>query len=311
VARLPGAALPEAGSGLLARPERAIWLSVAAAVLTIGLKLAAWGLSGSVGLLSDALESFVNLAGALVAMRLLLFARAPADAGHPFGHARAEYLSSGFEGLLIVGAALAIGGAAIERLLAPRPLVSLGLGVLLSVLASVVNGLTAWVLFAAARRHGAVALRADARHLMTDVWTTAGLVAGLGLVAAFDAPWIDPLLALLVGAHIAVEGLRLVREAFDGLTDAALPGPVLLAIDEALADVTRTAEVDVTARLTRQAGAVSFVTLVVAVPGDWTVARAHALADALEAAVEGAVPRAQVTVHIEPAASPSAKAVPT
>ncbi len=284
------------------RPERVIWLSVVAALVTIALKLAAWGLSGSVGLLSDALESFVNLAGALVAMRLLLFARAPADAGHPFGHARAEYLSSGFEGLLILGAAVAIAVAAVERLLAPRPLTALGLGLLLSALASVVNGLTAWVLFAAARRHDAVALRADARHLMTDVWTTAGLLAGLGLVMAFDAPWFDPILALLVAAHIAREGLHLAREAFDGLTDATLPASLLTAIDAALAPVIEAAQqAEITSRLTRQAGAVSFVTLVVAVPGGWTVARAHTLADDLEGAIAGLVPGAQVTVHIEPA----------
>jgi cation diffusion facilitator family transporter len=284
------------------RPERVIWLSVVAALVTIALKLAAWGLSGSVGLLSDALESFVNLAGALVAMRLLVFARAPADPGHPFGHGRAEYISSGFEGLLIGGAAVAIAVASVDRLLDPRPLMALGLGLALSVAASAVNGGVAWVLFQAARHHDAVALRADARHLLTDVWTTAGLIVGLGLVAAFDAPWLDPVLALLVAAHIAREAWHLVREAFDGLTDSALPAAALATIDAALAPLVAAPSVVVTARQTRRAGALSFVTLVVEVPPDWTVARAHALADAMEQAIEAALPGARVTVHVEPAA---------
>lgn len=278
-----------------------IRLSVAAALVTIALKLAAWGLSGSVGLLSDALESFVNLAGALVAMRLLIFARAPADAGHPFGHGRAEYISSGFEGLLIFAAAVAIAVAAVDRLFDPRPLMALGGGLLLSVLASMVNGLVAWILFQAARHHDAVALRADARHLMTDVWTTAGLIVGLGLVAFFDAPWLDPVLALLLAAHIAREGWRLVREAFDGLTDAALSEVALGAIDSALAPFAADPTVAITARQTRRAGAQSFVTLTVEVPPDWTVVRAHALADAMEGAIALALPGAAVTVHVEPA----------
>ncbi len=280
-------------------PVRVVWLSVGAALVTIAVKSTAWALTGSVGLLSDALESFVNLAGALVALRMVSLSHTPPDPGHPFGHTKAEYLSSGFEGVLILGASVAIGGAAVGRLLAPAPLQALDVGLVLAALASGVNLFVARVLHGAAKRHRSIALEADARHLMTDVWTTVGLIAGLALVALTDALWLDPALALLVAANIAREALKLLKATFEGLLDAAVPPEDQRRLDEAIAGALAPG-IEVSSVRSRRAGRRSFVVLVLRVPGAWTVDEAHALADRIEATVEATIPGMSVVTHIEP-----------
>lgn len=294
----PVTEVPSEGRG----PVAVIWLSVAAAIVTIALKGVAFMLTDSVGLLSDAMESLVNLAGAVFALRMLSLARTPPDAGHPFGHGKAEYFSSGFEGLLILIAAVAMGIAATGRLLEPHELTSLDIGLALSIVATLINLAVARILLRAARRYRSTALEADARHLMTDVWTTVGLVIGLLLVSWFDAAWIDPVLALLVAANIAREGVLIIRQAANGLLDSALDKESLGKITAALATF-EGPEVRVTKTQSRQAGHQAFVHVVVEVPGHWTVTRAHDLSDAIEAALEEAVPGLVGMIHVEPSES--------
>lgn len=198
------------------------WLSIAAAVFTIALKTLAWWVTGSVGLLSDALESFVNLAGASFALWMILVTRAPPDRQHPFGHGKAEYFSSGFEGILILGAALAIIWAAVERLLAPQPIESPGWGLAWSAAATAINFAVARVLAGAGERFNSIALRADSRHLMTDVWTSVGVIAGVALVAITGWLRLDPLIAIAVGLNITREAWHLLQESVDGLMDRSL-----------------------------------------------------------------------------------------
>src|SRR6516162_5600362 len=204
-------------------PRYPLVLSIVAAVLTVGLKSAAYWLTGSVGLLSDALESVVNLMAAVTAYLSLRYAAKPVDASHTYGHEKIEFFSSGLEGVLILVAALAIAWYAARRLLWPEPLEPLGAGLAISLLASLINGAVAWVLLRAGRRHGSIVLEADGRHLLTDVWTSAGVLAGLGLVWATGVQWLDPVIALAVAANILWTGVDLVRRSFNGLMDHALP----------------------------------------------------------------------------------------
>lgn len=282
---------------------RFAWLSIAAAVTTILLKGIAWYWTGSVGLLSDALESFVNLAGALMALWMLTLSAQPPDDKHAYGHSKAEYFASGFEGLLILLAAVGIGQTAISRLLAPQPLEQVGLGVGVSVLASLVNLGVARILLAAGKRHGSVALAADGAHLMTDVWTSAGVIAGVAAVALTGWLWLDPVLALCVAAHIVYTGWTLIRDAAAGLMDAALPPSMLGVLEEALVPY-REQGIGFHALRTRQAGARAFVSLHVLVPGEWTVQKAHELAEAVEEDIRKAVTGAHVTTHLEPLEDP-------
>lgn len=280
-------------------PERYLWLSIAAALTTIGLKVTAALITDSVGLLSDALESFVNLAGAGFALWMLTLSRKPADPEHPFGHGKAEYFSSGFEGLLILGAAFAIAWSAVMRFLEPTPLASLDWGLGLATLASLVNLVVARSLATAAKTHRSVALEADAKHLMTDVVTSVGVLIGILLVALTDALWLDPLVAVLVALNIAREGFRLVRTSTHGLLDTALPDDELALVTGTLGRFT-TQDVRVEAIRTRRAGHAAFMTATLVVPGDWSVARAHALADELERALAAALPHIMPVLHIEP-----------
>jgi len=281
-------------------PERYLWLSLGAAVTTIGLKVTAALVTDSVGLLSDALESFVNLAGAGFALWMLIVSRRPPDREHPFGHGKAEYFSSGFEGLLIFGAAIAIGWSAVSRFVEPVPLTALDLGLALATLASLVNLFVARALSRAAIRHRSVALDADARHLMTDVWTSVGVIVGVLAVAFTDVLWLDPVIALAVALNIAREGYRLIRQSSDGLLDRALPDDELEQVHATLGRfVSDTVRVD--GVRTRRAGHAGFMTAIVTVPGDWTVARAHDLADEIEAALREALPHLTPVLHIEPA----------
>lgn len=282
---------------------RYAWLSIAAAISTILLKGVAWQLTGSVGLLSDAIESFVNLAGALMALWMLTLAAQPADAAHPHGHGKAEYFSSAFEGFLIVLAAISIGYAAILRLLEPQPLEAVGIGLVVSVVASIINFATAGVLMRVGKKHNSITLEADAHHLMTDVWTSVGVIVGVGLVAWSGWLWLDPVIALLVAANIVWIGYQLMRRSADGLMDRAVPAEDLQKIERLLADY-RQKGLEFHALRTRQAGSRAFVTLHVLVPGHWSVQEGHDWAGRIEADIRKALEHADVTTHLEPIGDP-------
>lgn len=283
--------------------KRFAWLSIAAALATILLKTAAWWLTGSVGLLSDALESGVNLAGALMALAMLTIAAQPPDDNHAFGHGKAEYFASGFEGVLILAAAIGIAVAAIDRLLHPQPLAAVGVGLVVSALASLINLGAARVLLAAGRAHRSITLEADAHHLMADVWTSAGVLVGVGAVALTGWLWLDPALALLVAANIVWTGWQLLRRSASGLMDVALP-PEQHAAVAAVLDGYRGQGIDYHALRTREAGARCFVTVHVLVPGAWSVQRGHDLLEEIEADIRQAVPHASVLTHLEPLEDP-------
>lgn len=283
--------------------KRYAWLSIAAAIATILLKGSAWWLTGSVGLLSDAIESFVNLAGALMALGMLALAETPEDTNHAYGHGKAEYFSSAFEGFLILVAALSIAYAAVGRLLQPQPLEAVGMGLAVSVAASVINFLTARVLMVVGRKRNSITLEADAHHLMTDVWTSVGVIAGVGLVWGTGWLWLDPAIALLVATNIVWTGWQLLRRSTAGLMDAALPAEKLKLIEEILAEY-RLQGIEFHALRTRQAGSRAFVTIHVLVPGDWTVKHAHDLSEQIEDSILQAIPHSHVTTHLEPLEDP-------
>ncbi len=283
--------------------KRYAYISIAAAIATILLKGVAWQLTGSVGLLSDAIESFVNLAGALMALWMLALAEQPADDDHPYGHSKAEYFSSAFEGFLIVLAALSIGYAAIGRLLNPQPLEAVGLGLLVSVAASVVNLVVARVLLKAGKDHQSITLEADAHHLMTDVWTSVGVILGVGLVALTGWIWLDPVIALLVAGNIVWTGAQLMRRSASGLMDEALPASELDKIEAVLQGYAQH-QITYHALRTRQAGRRTFISLHVLVPGQWSVQLAHDWVEKLEKDLRKVLPGAHITAHIEPIDDP-------
>jgi cation diffusion facilitator family transporter len=284
---------------------RYAWLSIAAALTTIVLKAAAYAVTGSVGLLSDALESGVNLVAAIIALWALRVAAAPPDAEHPHGHDKAEYFSSGAEGALIFVAAVLIVASAVPRLLAPRELETVGLGLAVSVGASVVNLVVARVLLRAGRANRSIALEADGHHLMTDVWTSAGVIVGVGLVELTGVKVLDPLVAIAVAVHILWTGYGLVRRSVRGLMDPSLPADERLAIEAAL-DTVRSAGATWHALRTRQSGARRFAAVHVLVPGAWTVERAHDLAEEVEERIRVALHPIEVVVHLEPLEDPRA-----
>ena len=283
--------------------KRYAWLSIAAAVATILLKGVAWWLTGSVGLLSDALESFVNLAGALMALAMLTLAASPADEKHAYGHGKAEYFSSAFEGFLILVAAGSIAYAAIERFLHPQVLADVGVGLLVSVIASLINLFAARELLKAGLAYNSITLEADARHLLTDVWTSAGVIIGVGLVWVSGWLWLDPLLALLVAANIVWTGWQLLHRSASGLMDEAIPKEQIEAV-EAVLNNYRQQGLAFHALRTRQAGRQAFISLHVLVPGGWTVQRGHDLAEQIEAEIRAAVPFSHLTTHLEPIEDP-------
>lgn len=282
---------------------RYAWLSIAAAIATILLKGMAWRLTGSVGLLSDAIESFVNLAGAVMALWMLALAAQPADHDHAHGHGKAEYFSSAFEGFLILLAAVSIGYTAIERLMNPRPLEAVGAGLLVSVVASVINFATARILMEVGRTHNSITLEADAQHLMTDVWTSVGVIAGVGLAWLSGWLWLDPAIALLVAANIVWTGWQLMQRSAAGLMDVSLPAAKLEQVEALLAGY-REQGLDFHALRTRQAGSRAFVILHVLVPGHWSVQLGHDWAERIEADIRRALPHAHVTTHLEPLEDP-------
>jgi cation diffusion facilitator family transporter len=279
------------------------FLSIGAAIITITLKFGAYFLTNSVGLLSDAIESIVNLVAALVALWALTRAAQPADATHPFGHSKAEYFSSGLEGALIVVAAASIAYTAWGRLLDPQPLEEIGIGLGVSLLATAVNGGVALILLQASKRTRSITLRADAHHLFTDVWTSLGVLLGVVLVKLTGILVIDPAIALIVAANILWTGFRLLRETGSGLMDAALPPDEQQMIAEILAPYEQMG-IMFHAMRSRVAGTRSFATFHVLVPGEWSVKRGHALCEEIELAISKALPNTFVTTHLEPLNDP-------
>ena len=283
---------------------RFAWLSIAAALLTMGLKGWAYLLTGSVGLLSDALESLVNLAGALMALSMLTVAVRPADDDHPHGHDKAEYFSSGVEGTLILVAAISIAAAAVGRLIHPRALEQIGLGLAISIVASLVNLLVALILLRAGRRSQSITLEANAHHLLTDVWTSAGVVLGVGAVALTGWRWLDPVVALAVACNIIWTGIGIVRRSVLGLMDTALSGQDLAVLRHAMEPYLAEG-IQYHALRTRQSGARRFMSLHVLVPGAWTVRQGHGLLERLEADIRRAVPNISVLTHLEALEDPA------
>lgn len=274
-------------------------LSILVALTTMALKFGAWWATGAVSLLSDALEAFVNIAGATFALAMVTIAARPPDEGHPYGHHKAEYFSSGFEGVLIVFAALAIGWAAVERLRAPQALETVGLGLALSIASTVLNGALATAMLRKAREHRSMALEADARHLFTDVWTSVGVVAGLVLVHFTGWLWLDPVVAIAVALHILVEGAKLIRGSAGGLMDEALEPDLQRAIDETLATY-RTQAVRFDDVYSRRAGQRRFVALHMHMPAGWTLGEAAARRAEVEQALMRAVPGLRATIEMLP-----------
>jgi len=285
-------------------PRSYMLLSVAAAVATIGLKTWAWRLTGSVGLLSDAMESGVNLVAALGAFWALTLAAKPADRSHHYGHFKAEYFSSGLESVLIVVAALAIIHAAIGHLLQPEPLEQVGIGLALSLLATALNGLVAWLLLKAARRFHSITLRDDAHHLLSDVWTSLGVVVGIGLVKVTGWAILDPLIAIAVAINIIFTGWKLFHETASGLLDRSLPEEEQLQLEQLLAG-RESDDIRFHALRTRVAGSQRFVSLHVLVPGRWSVQQGHDLCEELEQEIAATLTRTDVVTHLEPIEDPA------
>jgi cation diffusion facilitator family transporter len=286
------------------RLTRLVALSIAAAIATISLKTLAWALTGSVGLLSDAAESVVNLIAALMALAVVQFAERPPDEDHAYGHEKANYLAAGIEGALILIAAVSIAYTAVRRLANPEPLDDVGIGAAVALVASAINLVVARILIAAGREHGSLTLDADGRHLMTDVWTSVGVVAGVAAVAISGWDPLDPLSALAVAVNIIATGVRLVRDSASGLMDRALPAADLERVNAVLGRYTE-GDVRFHALRSRRAGRRTFLSVHVLVPGAWSVQRGHDLAEQVEADLRGVVQHATVFTHLEPLEDPA------
>ena len=291
----------------LPSPKTLLWMSATAAVLTIILKTLAWYVTGSVGLLSDAMESFVNLAGAVFALMMVTIAERPADEDHPHGHHKAEYFSSGFEGMLIFGAALGILWTSINRLMHPQPLEQLGWGMAFSMASTVLNGIGAWVLLKAANVHNSIALEADGRHLRTDVWTSIGVIVGVALVQVTGWLWLDPVVAIAVALNILKEGWHLIRNSSHGLMDSVVDADIAGSIQQTL-DRFVLQEKDPQGRelvrfdhvVTRAAGQRSFVSMHMHMPASWTLGRSAQLRNDVERALVESQPQLHATIEMLP-----------
>ncbi len=285
-------------------PQRLLMASVVVALLTIGLKTAAWWVTDSVGLLSDAMESVVNLASAVFGLMMVTIAARPADDDHPYGHHKAEYFSSGFEGILIIVAAIGIVAVSVQRFFEPQPLAQLDLGLALSVASSVLNGVLAWVMLRAAKVHRSIALEADGRHLITDVWTSVGVVLGLVLAAATGWWWMDVVVAIAVALNILKEGVRLVWQSSQGLMDESLEPDIQANIDAVLKEFAfQRGDVEIIRFdhiTTRKAGQRRFVDLHMHMPASWTLGRAAAVRMTVEQALMSAVPGLRATIQLLP-----------
>jgi len=289
----------EERAGTPPRLTRFAWMSIAAALVTIGLKSGAYLVTGSVGLLSDAAESVVNLVAAGVALAALRVASKPPDETHQFGHGKAEYFSAAIEGVMIFIAAAVIIFSAVQRFLNPVPLESIGVGLAISAVASALNGVVGILLIRAGRTHRSVTLTADGKHLLTDVWTSVGVIVGVFLVGVTGWERLDPIVAAIVGVNILLTGTRLVSRSMTALLDAALPAADLETV-EAVLEQARTDDVDFADVRTRESGRHRFVSLTVLVPGAWTVDQGHAMADQVEVAIRAALPDTTVQTHLEP-----------
>ena len=283
------------------------WLSIGAAVATITLKSLAYLLTGSVGLLSDAAESIVNLIGAIVALIMLTIAARPADDDHAFGHSKAEYFSSGIEGVLIVIAAISIAVTAIERLANPQPLEQAGIGLLVAVVASAINFSVSRVLAKAGKQYNSITLEADAKHLMTDVWTSVGVIGAVAAVAITNWLWLDSIIALAVAVNILWSAYGLIKRSAQGLMDSALPAEEQAAIKKIL-DAYTAPGVQFHAVRTRQAAARRFVSFHVMVPGSWPVQQGHDLLEKIEQEIRSALPDVTLNTHLEPVEDPASLA---
>ena len=285
-------------------PTRMLWASVVVALVTIAMKTGAWWLTDSVGLLSDAMESLVNLVSAVFGLMMVTIAARPADDDHPYGHHKAEYFSSGFEGILILVAALGIIWVAVHRLFDPQPIEQVGWGLALSVGSSALNGLLAWLMFRAARQHRSLALEADARHLVTDVWTSAGVVVGIVLVSVSGWLWLDAVVAIGVALNILKEGWSLVWRSSQGLMDEALEPEVLVDVQKVLAGFAHQRGETEIIRFdhlnTRKAGQRRFVDVHMHMPASWTLGRAAALRASVEQALMSEVPGLRATIQLLP-----------
>lgn len=288
--------------------ERFLWLSIVTAVLTVGIKGAAAWITNSVGLWSDAMESTVNLVAAIVAMWAIRLSAKPADHNHDFGHGKAEYMSAAVEGTLIFVAAAAIIYSAIGRLIAPVVPEQLGAGLALSFIASLFNLGTGLLLVRAGKQHRSITLEADGRHLLTDVWTSVGVLVAIGLVALTGWTILDPVIAIAVGLNILFTGFVLVRRSVVGLLDGALPEDEVEVVITAVHEACKDARVEIAQLRTRESGRQRFVYVTVTVPGEWTVQRSHDVADEIEAAVDQALPGTTTFVHIEPSVDPQSPA---
>lgn len=282
-----------------------MWISIAASVLTIALKWFAFSITGSVGFMSDAMESVINLIAGFVAFYSLTVAARPADKEHPFGHDKAEYFSSLAEGVLIVLAAFGIAYAAINRMYHPQPLLSLDYGMLLSVAATLINLITARILLNYSKKHNSITIEADAQHLMTDVWTTVGIIAGIFLVKITGWQQLDPIMAILVATSIVYTGIKLIIRSKDGLMDTRLSENEMIQIREVL-DGYKSEEIDYHALYTRRASSKQFITFHLLFPGDYTVDKAHEITKQIETALKYKLPFADVFIHVEPLNDPDA-----
>lgn len=285
--------------------EKYAWLSIITSIVVFTLKMGAWWLTDSVGLLSDALESIVNIVAAVVALIALKAAARPPDEGHNFGHGKAEYFSSLAEGVLILVAALIIIQSAIGRFMDPQPLENVGIGLAVSMVASALNGFAAYRLITLGKKHRSIVLEADGKHLLTDVWTSAGVIVGVGLVLLTGWLRLDPIIAILVAINIVVTGIQLIKASSVGLLDAALPSEDLATIDDVLRRHTSD-EVHFHQIQTRRSGQYRFITMHVLVPGAWTVQQGHDLLEHVEAHLKEALSHATIYTHLEPLEDPRA-----
>lgn len=282
---------------------RFAYLSIVTSIITLAMKSAAYWLTGSVGLLSDALESVINLAASILALKMIKLASTPPDREHPFGHGKAEYFSSVTEGAMILVAAVTIGVAAIERIINPHDLQKLGTGLIISCAASVLNGMTAFILIRAGRKYRSITLEADGKHLFTDVLTTGGVLAGLVMVGITGWSLLDPLIAIFVAVNIVVTGIRLIMRSVSGLMDSAISLKDLNAVKKIM-NSHRSEEIRYHSLYTRQSGRTSFVFLHLLVPGDWHINRAHEFTKKIENEIKSTLPYSDVFIHIEPLNDP-------
>lgn len=285
--------------------KKFIYLSIAAAITTIGLKFIAYYYTGSVGMLSDAIESVVNLLATGFALAMIILAETPADPNHDYGHTKAEYFSSVIEGLLIIIASVAIIWSAIQRMITPVPIENIGIGMLASILASIVNLGVGLILIKNGKKHHSLLLEADGKHLLTDVYTTVGILIAIILIKITGLIILDPIIAIIVALNISYTGYKLIKRSANGLMDEALPAEDIEKINNYL-DSLKVDDVEYHSMLTRQAGQRKFVTFHLLVPGDWSVQKGHDLADEIECTIEDMFTEIMtVTTHLEPIEDPA------